>query len=173
MYIVVDADKDAAFVFNAVYLDGACDPVVENDYTFCGALGYDDCDRCDSKCRLAECFSKQDEIVAKMCLPSHIEMSEMEDRCYSIKDAVSYDWRSECKHSEANASSVGTILLICCFVALFVAFVGSVAWYHWRLRKTGQPPMTCPKFCPRALFPQPEAKQPPRSSYSPPEFYSD
>lgn len=175
MYFVVEAGVGGTFNFFANYLEGACDPVVENDYTYCGALTYQNCDRCNSKCRLAECKSKDNAVVADLCLPSHVSMAEIEERCYAVMGSETYDWKSECSSSEADSSSIGTVLLICFFGVTFLAFVGSVGWYHWRLRKTGQVPLTCPGFCPHALFPpQPEVKPPPRSSsYSPPEFYSD
>jgi hypothetical protein len=102
-------------------------------------------------------------------------MNEIKDRCFSVMEAVSYEWKQECKHAEPDKSSVWTVLLILLFVMLFIAFIGSVGCYHWRLRKTGEAPMKCPDFCPQALFPQPEVRQPARSSsaYKPPEFYSD
>mmetsp|Transcript_10660 Transcript_10660/g.20668 ORF Transcript_10660/g.20668 Transcript_10660/m.20668 type:complete len:272 (+) Transcript_10660:1783-2598(+) len=174
MYVVVDASLSATFSFNANYLEGACDPVVENDYTYCGALSYNDCNRCGTKCRLAECSDRYQNVVANLCLPSHVDKHEIEERCFTIADASISDWKDECKDEEVDSSSVGTVLLICFLVVTFLSFIGSVAFYHWRLRKTGQPPVNCPKFCPQALFPRTEVKPAAaRSMYSPPEFYSE
>jgi hypothetical protein len=174
MYLVVNG-KHPSLVVQAKYVEGACDPIPENDYTFCGALSYDNCDRCDSRCRLAVCRNRKEEDLADLCLPNDVSMNEIKDRCFSVMGAVSYDWKEECKHAEADQSSAWTIVLILLFVLLFLAFIGSVGFYHWRLRKTGEAPIKCPRFCPQALFPQPEVRQPARSSsaYRPPEFYSD
>jgi hypothetical protein len=98
-------------------------------------------------------------VVADLCLPSHVSLSEIEERCYAISGTASYSWKEACKSADINSTSAGTILLLVLLLVLFISLIGSVGWYHWHLRNTGEPPILCPKFCPRALFPVPEEPQ--------------
>ena len=176
LYLYIKAKEKTAIGVSTQYKNGEkCDSIGENLYTKCGSMTYSECDKCGDECRLANCtrnkrYDSEEKVLAHLCLPESIDMYELDDRCKAYKDVDIGIWKEKCDDSLLPSSvGFGTIIILVIIMISFFGFVLVVAWYNFQLKKTGQPPIQCPAFCPDILFPSPKpmAEQ---SFYSPPEI---
>lgn len=174
LYIYVKAKADTKFHLAVQYITGECDKIVENLYTQCGSMNYAECDRCDDECRLAECirskrYNSEEKILMNLCLPYTVSDDEISERCLSYKGVDVGTWKQDCDNSiDIGSVGAGTVVALVLIMMSFFGFVGAVAWYNWKMKMTGTPPIKCCKFCPDVLFPRPRQMQMP-SSYRPPD----
>lgn len=120
-----------------------------------------DCDRCDGQCRLADCKrilkgTFDYEVIATLCLPYSIDDKEVKNRCEAHKDIHLSEWRQDCS-GNIDIDSIGlwSSIAIGLLMVVYFGFIGTVGWYNYKFRRTGQPPIKCPRMCPEALFPRP------------------
>ncbi|OMJ68825.1 hypothetical protein SteCoe_33619 [Stentor coeruleus] len=179
LYIYVKTTAKASLTIASNYLDEKCDHIVENLYTKCGSMNYEECDKCGDDCRLAECIrekrSNEDEkLIMSLCLPYNVSDDELNSRCSGHINVDSGKWKKDCSDSIYIGSiGAGTIIALVIIMMAFFGFVGVVTWYNLKIKTTGHPPITCPRFCPEILFPRANVERRMRteeSTYRPPEI---
>lgn len=179
LYIYVKTTAKASLTIASNYLDGKCDHIVENLYTKCGSMNYEECDKCGDDCRLAECIrekrgNENELLIMSLCLPYNASEEELNSRCQGHVHVDSGKWKQSCSDSiDIGSIGAGTIIALVIIMIAFFGFVGVVTWYNLKIKTTGNPPIRCHRFCPEILFPRANAGRRQRveeSTYRPPEI---
>lgn len=163
IWVYIDPAQDSEVTLEASYIPNtSCNAIPEDKYTFCGAMDYNSCNRCEGDCRLAECIGVDRSdystyTVLSLCLPFSTSSDEVSTRCLAHKDVENAQWKQECKDS-LFIDEVGwkNVIIVMVVTALYVSIVIVVGWYHWYYKQDGRPPIKCCKFCPKILFPDKE-----------------